>query len=393
VTAVPVAAPAAFRARFPMLAGTVHLASCSLGARSLDLDAALSAMLTAMAEGGAPWQLFEVQATAARRGFAALVGAHPDQVALLPNATIGAYQVASTRDWSQRRRIVTTTAEFPSLAHVWLAQQARGAQVVFVERDGQRGGAGQEPAGLEDYLAAIDADTALVSVPLCTYRNGARFPVAEVAAAAHEAGAEVMVDAYQAAGVEPVDVAELGCDYLVAGTLKYLLGLPGVAFLYASRPTGRLAPELTGWFGRTDPFAFDPCRLDYPDHARRYETGTPAVPALYAANAGLGLLAGLDPHAVRRHVAGLVEETADRLAEQGERVWLPADPGRRGAQVALLDEDPAALAAWLAARRIAVSPRGPAVRLSYHYYNDTADIDAVCTEIAKYRRESSRCRN
>jgi tryptophan 2,3-dioxygenase len=134
-----------------------------------------------------------------------------------------------------------------------------------------------------------------------------------------------------------------------------------------------------------DPFAFDPYRLDFPDHARRFETGTPTVPALYAANAGLALVGGLDPDAVRRHVQDLTELAAASLALQGERLDTPAPPDR-GAHVALLDSDPPALAGWLRERRIAVSPRGDVVRLSFHYYNCAADVDAVCEEIARYRR-------
>jgi selenocysteine lyase/cysteine desulfurase len=352
--------PAEFRARFPMLAGTAYLASCSLGARSAELDAALAAMLTALAEHGAPWHDFEDQAALARRRFAALIGARPEQIALVPNASVGAYQIASTVDLTVRPGIVVSTDEFPSLSHVWLAQRARGAEVAHV-----RGA---------DYTGAVDHHTALVSVPMTTYRDSVRMPVAETAALAHEAGARVFVDAYQALGVEPVDVTELGCDFLVGGSAKYLLGLPGTAFLYvrAVGPTD-LPPVLTGWFGRVDPFAFDPLRLDFPDHAGRFETGTPPVPALYAANAGLGLLGELDPAAVRAQVRGLVGLAAEQLAAQGETTRV-GDPDRHGAHVALVDSDPTALAAWLAGRHVVVSPRGD-------------DLRWACEEIARYRKE------
>jgi len=374
--------PAEFRRRFPDLDSTVHLASCSLGARSIDLVEAVTGMLETMAAYGAPWGRFEQEVVAARERFAALVSAHPDQIAVLPSASVGAYQLASTLDWSDRPRMVTTALEFPSVAHVWLAQRPRGAEVSFVD------GTVDDPVAA--YRSAVDGRTGLVSVPLATYQDSVRLPVPEVAAAAHAAGARVFVDAYQAAGVEPVDVAALDCDYLVAGSVKYLLGLPGVAFLYArSAPAGDLPPQLTGWFGRVDPFAFDPRRLDFPAGARRFETGTPAVPALYAANAGLRLVNGLDLAAVRRHVAALVQYAADLLTEQGERLRLPADPSARGAHVALLDSDPTALAGWLADRRVAVAPRGDVVRLSFHYYSNADDVDSACEQIRRYRNASA----
>ncbi|MGD0064053.1 MAG: aminotransferase class V-fold PLP-dependent enzyme [Streptosporangiaceae bacterium] len=372
--------PEEFRARFPMLARKVYLASCSLGARSTELDSALSAMLTAMAEHGSPWHDFEQQGELARQRFAELIGARPDQIALVPNASIGAYQIASTIDLRNRSKIVLSQDEFPSLSHVWLAQQARGAEVVYV-RDA-------------DYSPALDERTALVSVPVTTYQDSLRMPVAETTALAHAVGAQVFVDAYQSLGVEPVRIDELDCDFLVGGTAKYLLGLPGIAFLYVRAPASvDLPPTLTGWFGRVDPFAFDPFRLDFPDTARRFETGTPPVPALYAANAGLGLIRRLDPAAVRAHVRELVRLTVDRLTEQGEKTRTTGDPDRHGAHVALIDPDPGALAGWLADQQVLISPRGDVGRIAFHYYNNAEDVYRLCAQIACYRRRQPSERN
>jgi selenocysteine lyase/cysteine desulfurase len=236
----------------------------------------------------------------------------------------------------------------------------------------------------EEYVSAIDETTGLVSVPLVSYRNGLRLPVADVIEAAHAAGARVIVDAYQAAGVMPIDVRALGCDYLVAGALKYLLGLPGIAFLYARAGLAdELEPELTGWFGRVNPFAFDPRTLDFPAAASRFEVGTPAIPSAYAAVAGLRTLAEADPKEIDSHVRALVDLAHERLTEIGRTMWSPADPALRGPQVAFADDDPDALAARLAERRIVTSPRGGLLRLSFHYYNDVADVDAVVDALRK----------
>lgn len=330
---------AQFRDNFPMLADTVHLASCSQGALSGELSVALAEMTGSLHAYGAPWQLWMTEVDQARGRFAELIGASPDEIAIVSCASDGAYQVASTKDWSKRPVVVTTDMEFPSIGHVWLAQAARGAEVAHVpERDAT--------VDADELVAAIDERTALVSVPLVSYRNGARMPVEAAVARAREVDARVFVDAYQAAGVLPIDVRELGCDYLVAGALKYLLGLPGLAFLYArDGVTDDLPPQLTGWFGRVDPFRFDPRQLDFPSQARRFETGTPAIPAAYAANAGMRLLSRVDLHDVARHVTGLAARTAERLRAAGERVWQPAST--HGPQVALVDDDPNRLAAYL----------------------------------------------
>jgi selenocysteine lyase/cysteine desulfurase len=370
--------PAAFRREFPMLNDVVYLASCSLSARSRAMEAALGRMLDAMAS-GSPWQEFEAAVQATRRKFAALIGASPDQIAIVPNAAVGAYQAVSTLDVGRRNKLLTGTEEFPSVAHVWLAQRARGVEVVPVP------GNPLAPT-VDSFRRRLDDRVALVSVPLVGYRYGNRLPVAEVARLAHDAGARVFVDAYQAVGVMPIDVNELGCDYLVAGTMKYLLGLPGVAFLYTrATPAGDHDPVLTGWFGRVDPFAFDSARLDFPAAARRFETGTPAIPAIYAARAGLQLIADLDLARVHAHVRSLVELAATRLTAQGEDVLLATDPSARGAHVALVHPDPPELGRRLAERGVVVSPRGKAVRLSFHYYNTVDDVDALCLAVQELR--------
>jgi selenocysteine lyase/cysteine desulfurase len=370
-----------FRGQFPSLADTVHLASCSQGAASLRLIAALEEFQWSMRSRGAPWDRWMAEVETARRMFAALIGASPDEVAIVSCASEGAYQVASTIDWRRRPVIVSADLEFPSIAHVWLARRWRDARVRFVPGD-------NSTAVSDGYTAAIDETTGLVSVPLVTYLGGLRFPVRDIAKAAHAAGARVFVDAYQAVGVLPVSVRDLGCDYLVAGALKYLLGVPGLAFLYARGGlAGDLPPELTGWFGRVNPFSFDPRTLDFADSARRFETGTPAIPSAYGAVAGLTTLseAGADAAAIEQHVSSLAGLCHDTLTAEGERVFSPADPALRGPQVAMVDDDPGGLSEFLAARRIVTSPRGDILRLSFHYYNNEEDVNTACAAIREYR--------
>ncbi|MCA2225559.1 aminotransferase class V-fold PLP-dependent enzyme [Nonomuraea aurantiaca] len=369
---------AQFRAEFPSLADTVHLASCSQGALSARLAYSLQEIGYSLRNKGAPWEVWMAEVEWARERFARLIGASPAEIAVLSCASEAAFQVASSLDWSSRPGIVTNDLEFPSIAHVWLAQGGRGAQVRVAADTGEYVEAGA-------YARVVDERVNLVSVPLITYRNGARLPAEDVVRLAHEQGARVFVDAYQATGVTPIDVRELGCDYLASGSLKYLLGLPGIAFLYVRDGLRHQRdPELTGWFGRVNPFAFDTRLLDFPCDARRFETGTPPVPSAYAANAGFDLIERVDPRAVQDHVSALVEELAERLAAAGERVASPA--GARGPQVAIADDDPPGLAARLAARRIVTAPRGDLLRMSFHYYNDRSDVAAVADAISLCRK-------
>jgi selenocysteine lyase/cysteine desulfurase len=368
-----------FRSRFAGLKDMTYLASCSQGALSDELSAALADFQQSMLDLGNPWDCWAAKVEQARVAFAGYVGATPDEIAIVSCASEGAYQVASGYGYAARNAVVTTELEFPSIAHVWLAQRPRGATIRFAAtQDGF--------ADVDGYATVIDDATALVSAPLVTYRHGQRLPVAEIADLAHRNGARMFVDAYQAAGVEPIDVRELRCDYLVAGTLKYLLGVPGLAFLYVRDGVRHdVEPQLTGWFGRRDPFAFDPRELDFADTARRFEIGSPSVSAVYGAIAGLTLLTSLDRQAVREHVADLTAELHERLTAAGERVVSPPDARRRGPQVAIHEDDPVAMAGYLAERRIITSPRTNVLRIAMHYYSNRHDLDAVTAAIADYR--------
>lgn len=373
----------AFRALFPALARDTYLASCSLGARHAGLDAALAHMLDEVHRPGGGWSAYEDRIASVRRRAAAFLGTVPEKLALVPNAAIGAYQVASTFAYTDRPRIVSTEEEFPSVSHVWLAQRGRGAEVIHVPAHP----CGEPEACLARWRAAVDERTALVSIPLVAFRTGARLPVREVLAHARTVGARVFVDAYQGAGVMPIDFDALGCDFLVTGTHKYLLGLSGLAFLAARDPWGGgREPTLTGWMGRPSPFAFDPATLGFPAEARRFETGTHAIAPVYAADAALALLERCPPAAIHDHVARLVGAAHARLREAGETLATRADEA--GPMLALLDPDPPALARRLASQRIAVSPRAGAVRIAFHYYNGGDDIGALCEALRRYRREA-----
>jgi selenocysteine lyase/cysteine desulfurase len=369
-----------FRAQFPGLERTVHLASCSQGAFSRELAGDLLDFQSSIMERGAPWDLWMDKVEEARIRFAAFIGAAPQEIAVVPNASTGAYQIASTQSYGNvRDRIITSELEFPSVANVWVAQQGRGAQIGFAEEHGGT-------VRAEDYAVLIDERTKLVSVPLITYRNGSRLPVADVIEMARAHGAKSFVDAYQGAGVEPINVRELGCDYLVTGSLKYMLGVAGVAFLYVRGGlTDDVPPQLTGWFGRRDPFAFDPRKVDFPETARRFESGTYAVPAVYAAIAGMKMLAQLDPAAVKRHVAGLTLELTEELTAAGIELDSPLDAALRGPQVALIDENPSELAAFLESKSIIASPRGRALRVAFHFYSVNNDITALLKALDEWR--------
>jgi selenocysteine lyase/cysteine desulfurase len=346
--------PAEFRTHFPICADRVYLAACSQGPASDETLAAGEAFLRGWRDEGAAWTDWVAAVEEARAVFARMINAEIDEVAVVSCASAGAQAVASSLDYSGRRRVIAASElEFPSIAHVWLGQRARGAEVRLTR------------------TPTADSDTALVSAYAVSYADGSRCDLAAAARQARAAGALLFVDAYQGAGVVPIDVKAIDCDFLVAGALKYLLGTAGIAFLYVRRELAeRLVPAGGGWFAQRNPFAFDPFALDLAPDARRFQSGTPAVMAGFVARAGLQLLAKTDPAAVAGHVAALADELTLRLQRVGARVVSPAG----GPLVCVEVPDPEAAAHRLHDKGVIVAPRGRVVRLSVHYFNNRDDI-------------------
>ncbi|MGI5308203.1 aminotransferase class V-fold PLP-dependent enzyme [Rheinheimera sp. WS51] len=371
--------PQSFRAKHLCLdQKMVYLASCSLAARTHSLNQAIATMLDDMSTKALGWHAFESYVVQARALFSQLIGADEKQIALLPNASVGAYQVASTMSWDNRDGIIFSLNEFPSIAHVWNAQKARGAACHGLQVADSQGEI------YRSYGETISHRTKLVSIPYTSYLDGRLMPVKAVTGVAHEAGAKVFVDAYQAIGVEPVDVIALDCDYLVAGSMKYMMGLPGLAFLYVKAGVNDdILPQMTGWFGRKNPFEFDPLNVDYPPTATRYETGTVSVPAVYSATAGIRLLLEVGVEQIKSQVEGLVTYAAERLKQTQQLAHIPVR-GEHGAIVAIRVDDVAGLEAFLTEHKVITSPRGSLLRLSFHYFNSREDVDKACDLIEQF---------
>ena len=187
----------------------------------------------------------------------------------------------------------------------------------------------------------------------------------------------MFLDDYQRTGSGPIDVHALGVDFMVTGCLKYLVAAAGVAFLYVRRDLiERLEPTITGWFGRINPFAFRIDALDWSATATRFESGTPPVPNAYAALGALGLLDRIGYETIGRQVASLVERYRSAATTPGSSC-ARRPPARRGPLVVVQSVDAPALVARLAARGIVASCRGNGLRVSFHAYNNEADVDAV----------------
>ncbi len=357
------------RGRFSTLERLTYLNSCSQGALSRDVEEAIAQYLADWREHGSPWDLWVEKAEAARAAFGELVGASPSEVALTSSVSAAVSALASGLQFDgDRRKVVLTELEFPTVGQIWHAQEARGAEVVHAR----------------DLEAAIDERTLIVSLTHVSYETGERLDVEAVAALAHDRGAFVLLDAYQSAGTIPLDVGTLGVDLLAAGTVKYLLGTAGLAFLYCRADlVERFRPTATGWFADEDVFAMDATRYAPAPTAARFQSGTPPVPAVYTGLAGLGLVAEADPARTEQHVLALGERLIEGVKDLGGRVVTPRD--RRGALVAIPSADADALAAALRDGGIVTSTRAGNLRVSPHFYNTSDDVDTLLEALAKHR--------
>jgi selenocysteine lyase/cysteine desulfurase len=368
------------RHRFPIFKERVYINSCSQGALSDSVRAAYGQYLHDWDERGAPWDYWLERQEAARNSFSDLINAAPDEIAVTTSLSAGVASLASGLRFARRSKVVLTDWEFPTIGQIWHAQEARGARVVHVHetKDGR--------IPIEHFAATIDDDTLLVSITHVCYRHGAMMDVRDVVSLAHERGAYVLLDAFQTVGSLPVDVKELGVDFLGAGVLKYLLGSAGLGFFYCRRElVDKIRPTATGWFADEDIFAMDHTDYSPARTAARFQSGTPPVPSIYAGIAGMELMKEIGIAETRAHVNGLNEHLVGGLDELSATVVTPRAPEHRGALVCVKSTDAPELVAALDRDGIVTSERDSNLRISAHAYNTIEDVDAVLEALRQNR--------
>jgi selenocysteine lyase/cysteine desulfurase len=357
------------RSRFSIFTRKIYLNSCSQGPLSDAVQAGLEDFMASWHEHGSPWDLWVTRYEEARTAFACFINASPDEVAIVTSVSAGINGIASALNFRERKRIVMGEFEFPTMGHVWLGQRVRGAEVQFVSAEGN-----DIPAA--NYEKMIDRNTCLVPLTHVCFKNGFRSEVNAITQIARRSGALVMLDDYQDCGTRPVDVKALDLDFYVTGTLKYLLGPPGLAFMYVRKELiSSLVPTVTGWFGQANPFAYDPKLFDLSPTARRFESGSPSVPTVYAALPGFQLLQEIGLENVAGHIKTLTQSLLSCAHDIGIRVKTPAESV--GPLVVLQCKDSTLLVQKLAESGIVASNRHDGLRISLHVYNTMDDVKAV----------------
>lgn len=366
-----------WRAEFPILERSNYLNSCSLGALS---QRALARVHTFHDEwhtyGASAWyEIWMSRLAELRTRVGTMIGAQEGQVALAASTSAALSVLGSAFDYSKRNRVVLAELDFPTVAYQWMVRP--GVEVVRVPSDD---GVSIDP---ERMAAAIDERTSIVSISHVFFTTGAIQEMRPIAEAARRCGAFFIIDAYQSAGQVPIDVQELGADALVTGPLKWLMGGPGLAYVYVRDEwLQTLEPTITGWFAARAQFDFDIHDFDFRDDARRFELGTPALPTVHSALGGQDIIDQIGVVPIRERNSDLTEHLLVRLQENGLRFRGAADAAARSALVMIPHDEPAAAVRRLADQDIIVDSRPGYVRVSPHFYNTHDEVDRFVNVLA-----------
>ena len=361
---------AAWRREFPILESTTYLISNSLGAMPRGAGARLAEYAEMWATHGVrAWDegWWEMPVSVGDL-VAPIIGAPAGSVTMHLNVTSAEAVVLSCFPADgKRNKIVFEEGNFPSVQYFYAAQPHLRVT----------------PVPLARVADSIDDGTLLVPISHVLYKSSEMQDVSAIVEKAHRVGAYVVLDCSQSAGIVPVDLTALGVDFAVGGTLKWLCGGPGNAWLYVRPDLHHLRPGLTGWMAHAEPMSFAPPPTRYAEGPARFLNGTPNIPGLYAATEGLRIIREVGLQRIREHSVGLTERLLGKIRELGFPTVTPGDPDRRGGSVSVNPIDAEAIVRALLQRNVLVDHRpGAGIRLSPHFYNTADECDLVIGEIA-----------
>jgi kynureninase len=369
-----------WRKEFPILEKTVYLINNSLGAMprtvydnlNLYADIWSTRGIRAWEEGW--WEFIgEIGNILAN-----IINAPESTVSMHQNVTIAEAVALSCFDFKDKKnKIVYSDMNFPSVMYLYQARIPDGARIEIVKsEDGIT-------IPTEKLIDAIDDKTLLVPISHVLFKSAYIQDVEPIIEKAHKCGAHVILDTYQSVGTVPVDVQQLNVDFVVGGSIKWLCGGPGAAYLYVRPDLGKkLQPKLTGWMAHQTPFAFEPAMRFTGNVAFKFLNGTPHLPALYAVKAGYEIIRSVGVENIRKRSLALTGRIVQRAKEYGFQVNSPLNPEKRGGTVIVQMKNSQQIAKELLKRDFLIDWRPNAgIRISPHFYNTEDEVDAIMEEI------------
>ena len=373
-----------WRHEFPILDKTVYLISHSLGAMPRETFARLADYAETWATRGVrAWAegWWDMPVTTGNE-VARIIGADPGSVVMHQNVSICQSLILSCFEPTPKRnKIVYSELNFPSVMYVYEAH-ARNHQLRIETVKSDDG----ITIPLERFLEAIDEETLLVPFSHVLFKSGFLQNARAITERAHEVGAMVVLDTYQSAGTVPFSVKDLKVDFATGGSVKWLCGGPGAGYLYV-RPDlhQKLEPKTTGWMAHEAPFAFD-TELQYAPGITRFLHGSPAIPALYAAQSGYRIINEIGVTRIREKSVRQTTRLIELAEEAGFQVTSPKDAADRGGTITVGHEDAAAITRELIRREFIVDFRpGAGVRISPHFYTSDEELELIVREMKDIR--------
>ena len=358
-----------YRSLFPILSTHTHLASCSQGALAMPVSKAIEEYHKSLLLTGSNWNEAIRKADETRVKFAELIGAETNEVAILCSVSDAISSIAtSLSPYKGKNRIVFTDIDFPTVGHIWFAQELFKDNISIIHSSN-----GVIP--IEQYEKEISTDTLITCIPHVNYYNGYKQDIKEIADIVHRKGSLLFVDAYQSAGHIPIDVKEMEIDILATGTRKYMLGIPGVAFLYLKKELAeQFKPRVTGWLGQEQTSKFDIYNPSFAAGTRRFETGTPPFISIYAAYEAIKLLLDVGISDIETYLKELTQFTMQYGREKGLHLIEPSSANNRTSLLSFKVESASKVETLLRNKKIIVSARKDVIRIAPHFYNIKDEI-------------------
>lgn len=371
-----------WRKEFPILEKTVYLINNSLGAMpravydnlKLYADTWATRGIRAWEEG---WWEFIGEIS---NILADIIHAPKNTVSMHQNVTIAEAVVLSCFDFKgKKNKIVYSDLNFPSVMYLYQARIPDGARIHVVKSENGI------TVPTEKIIDAIDDETLLVPISHVLFKSAYIQEIEPIIEKAHACGAHVVLDSYQSVGTVPIDVQKLTIDFVVGGSIKWLCGGPGAAYLYVRPDLGeKLQPRLTGWMAHRQPFAFEPDMRFTENVAFKFLNGTPHLPALYAVKAGYEIIREVGVEKIRKRSLELTDRIIKQAQENGFKINSPLNPERRGGTVVMQMENSQQISKELLKRDFLIDWRPNAgIRISPHFYNTEEEVDAIMEEMKK----------
>jgi selenocysteine lyase/cysteine desulfurase len=363
--------------RFPSIRGKAYYASCSQGPLSLDVIKAMGRYQESIIKRGNPWEEWMEEVYRASDLFAEIIGAKHGEVCPHYSASSALISLLSAFRPEERRKIVTTDLDYPTLGVALQGARLNGFEVVTLKSmDGV--------IELDQYEKAVDEKTLMLATFQVSALNGLRQDIRALSEICRSKGAHLLIDAYQGVGAVPIDVEKDGVDFLVAGTTKFLLGIPGAGFLYVRDELAEtLEPSAVSWFSQRDPFLFGRERMDYRPGAKRFEMGTWSVVSMYAAAAGMSIIKQLGVGRIWEHVNRMRDRFRDEALARGFELYSPLE-SPLGPTISLhLGGRSHDIEIWMRRRRVITSARGPGLRFAHHIFNTKTDVERALETLGK----------